>query len=186
MTDALRIGDVARSAGVNVQTLRYYERRGLVVPGFRRHSGQREYEASDVNRVRVIKTAQRLGFTLTEIQELFDLSAHRRGTGELRSRARAKIVEIEARIERLEAMRAELADVVDADCDSLFECSCGLGSALPYADLGGIGPVVASVSARPAGMIRRPPPPSPARGVRRPSSGAGAEPRRPGRGTPST
>ena len=81
MTDGLRIGDVARSAGVNVQTLRY-ERRGLVLPEFRRHSGQREYDDSAVGRVRAIKAAQQLGFTLTEIQELFDLSAHRRGTDE--------------------------------------------------------------------------------------------------------
>jgi DNA-binding transcriptional MerR regulator len=68
MTDGLRIGDVARSAGVNVQTLRYYERRGLVVPVLRRHSGQREYDRADVDRVRVIRAAQRLGFTLSEIQ----------------------------------------------------------------------------------------------------------------------
>ena len=70
MTDGLRIGDVARSAGVNVQTLRYYERRGLVVAAFRRHSGQREYDAADVKRVKVIKSAQRLGFSLAEIQEM--------------------------------------------------------------------------------------------------------------------
>ncbi len=127
MTDGLRIGEVARSAGVNVQTLRYYERRGLVVAGFRRHSGQREYDASDVNRVKVIKAAQRLGFTLAEIAELFDLSAHRRGTGELRARASAKIDEIDARIAQLESMRTGLSEVIAADCDSLTDCSCGLG-----------------------------------------------------------
>ena len=136
MTDGLRIGDVARSAGVNVQTLRYYERRGLVVAGFRRHSGQREYAAADVSRVRIIKAAQRLGFTLAEIQELFDLSAHKRTTGELRTRARAKVAEIDARIARLEAMRANLSTVIAAEGESLTDCSCGLATSLPVAELG--------------------------------------------------
>ena len=135
MTDGLRIGDVARSAGVNVQTLRYYERRGLVVAGYRRHSGQREFDDADVQKVKVIKSAQRLGFTLAEIQELFDLSAHRRGTGELHERARAKIGEIDERIARLQAMRADLVAVVEAECDSLTDCSCGLGCPLPFVEL---------------------------------------------------
>jgi len=135
MTDGLRIGDVARSAGVNVQTLRYYERRGLVVAGFRRHSGQREYDEADVSRVRIIKAAQRLGFTLAEIQEMFDLSAHRRATGELRARATAKVAEIDGRIARLQAMRADLEAVIAAECDSLTDCSCGLGCPLPFVEL---------------------------------------------------
>lgn len=131
LRDSLRIGEVARSAGVNVQTLRYYERRGLVVAGFRRHSGQREYDATDVARVRTIKSAQRLGFTLAEIHELFDLSEHRRGTGELRAMAQAKINEIDARIADLRAVRKRLMDVLSAECDSLVDCSCGLGCPLP-------------------------------------------------------
>ena len=135
MTDGLRIGDVARSAGVNVQTLRYYERRGLVVAGFRRHSGQREYDEADVRRVRVIKAAQRLGFTLSEIQEMFDLSAHRRGTKDLQALARAKVAEIDGRIATLQAMRADLSVVIEAECDSLSDCSCGLGCPLPFVEL---------------------------------------------------
>lgn len=135
MTDALRIGDVARSAGVSVQTLRYYERRGLVVAGFRRHSGQREYEPADIARVRTIKSAQRLGFTLDEIHELFDLSEHRRGTGELQARAATKVAEIDARILDLQSMRSRLLEVIDAECDSLVDCSCGLGCPLPTTEL---------------------------------------------------
>jgi DNA-binding transcriptional MerR regulator len=135
VTDGLRIGEVARSAGVNIQTLRYYERRGLVVPPFRRHSGQREYDEEDIRRVRIIKAAQRLGFTLAEIQEMFDLSAHRRATGELHARAQAKVVEIDARIAQLQAMRADLTALVDAECDSLTDCSCGLGCPLPFVEL---------------------------------------------------
>lgn len=135
MTDGLRIGDVARSAGVNVQTLRYYERRGLVVPPFRRHSGQREYDEADVRRVRVIKAAQRLGFTLSEIQEMFDLSAHRRGTTDLHALATAKVAEIDERIATLQAMRSDLSVVIEAECDSLTDCSCGLGCPLPFVEL---------------------------------------------------
>lgn len=133
MTDGLRIGDVARSAGVNVQTLRYYERRGLVVAAMRRHTGQRQYIAADIDRVRLIKAAQRLGFTLEEIGEMLDLSAHRRGTGELRARAAAKIDEIDGRIAQLAAMRSALTDVMAANCDSLTDCSCGLACPLPLA-----------------------------------------------------
>jgi DNA-binding transcriptional MerR regulator len=134
VSDGLRIGDVARGAGVNVQTLRYYERRGLVAPAYR-HSGQRAYDRSDIGRVRIIKAAQRLGFTLSEIQELFDLSAHRRATGELQARATAKIAEIDARIARLEAMRTNLQKVEVAECDSLFACSCGLAVPLGFPEL---------------------------------------------------
>ena len=58
---------------------------------------------------------------------MFDLSVHRRATGELHARAQAKVVEIDARIASLQAMRADLKAVVDAECDSLTDCSCGLG-----------------------------------------------------------
>jgi DNA-binding transcriptional MerR regulator len=136
MTRSLRIGEVAGEAGVNIQTLRYYERRGLVVAPFRRHSGQREYPQAAVDRVRVIKTAQRLGFTLAEIEELFDLAAHRRGTGEIRQRAAAKIREIDDRIGRLRAMKAELRELLATECDSLTECSCGLGYTSPFESIG--------------------------------------------------
>ena len=136
MTRTLRIGEVAGEAGVNIQTLRYYERRGLVVAPFRRHSGQREYPEAAVARVRVIKTAQRLGFTLAEIEELFDLAAHRRGTGEIRARAAAKIREIDDRIDRLSAMKAELRELLETECDSLTGCSCGLGYMAPFERIG--------------------------------------------------
>jgi DNA-binding transcriptional MerR regulator len=135
MKEGLRIGDVSRSAGVNTQTLRYYERRGLVIADSRRHSGQRVYAPSAVSRVRIIKAAQRLGFTLSEIQELFDLSAHRRGTGELRARAVAKIDEIDERIHQLRTMRAGLEELIAAECDSLTDCSCGLARPVPFEEL---------------------------------------------------
>ena len=127
----LRTGELATRAGVNVQTLRYYERRGLLAAPARRPSGQRQYPEEAVDLLRTIKAAQRLGFTLAEIEELLDLSEHRRGTGELRRRAQAKVAEIDARIDQLAQMRQALVAVLAADCDSLTDCSCGLGRPLP-------------------------------------------------------
>jgi DNA-binding transcriptional MerR regulator len=127
----LRTGELAKRAGVNVQTLRYYERRGLLAAPTRRPSGQREYSEDAVRLLRTIKATQRLGFTLTEIEELLDLSAHRRGTGELRRRAQAKVAEIDAKIEQLRQVRQVLEAAVAVEGDSLTDCSCGLGSPLP-------------------------------------------------------
>jgi DNA-binding transcriptional MerR regulator len=135
----LRTGELAEQAGVNVQTLRYYERRGLLAAPARRPSGQREYGQDAVRLLHTIKAVQRLGFTLAEIEELLDLSEHRRGTGELHRRAQAKVAEIDAKIDRLTRMRQALMAVLDADCDSLTDCSCGLGCPLPELELAGPG-----------------------------------------------
>lgn len=66
---------------------------------------------------------------------MFDLSAHKRATAELRARATAKVAEIDGRIARLQAMRRDLSDVIAAECDSLTNCSCGLASPLPFVEL---------------------------------------------------
>jgi DNA-binding transcriptional MerR regulator len=135
----LRTGELAERAGVNVQTLRYYERRGLLAAPTRRPSGQREYGEEAVRLLRTIKAVQRLGFTLAEIEELLDLSEHRRGTRELRRRAEAKVAEIDAKIGQLQQVRQALVAVLDAECDSLTDCSCGLGCPLPVLEVTGPG-----------------------------------------------
>ena len=135
----LRTGELAERAGVNVQTLRYYERRGLLAAPTRRPSGQREYSEDAVGLLRTIKAVQRLGFTLPEIEELLDLSEHRRGTGELHQRAQAKVAEIDAKIGQLQQMRQTLVAVLAAECDSLTDCSCGLGCPLPVLEITGPG-----------------------------------------------
>jgi DNA-binding transcriptional MerR regulator len=135
----LRTGELAERAGVNIQTLRYYERRGLLAAPARRPSGQREYPQDAVRLLRTIKAAQRLGFTLAEIEELLDLSEHRRGTGELHRRAHAKVAEIDAKIDQLTRMRQALLEVVTAECDSLTDCSCGQGCPLPVLAITGPG-----------------------------------------------
>jgi DNA-binding transcriptional MerR regulator len=130
----LRTGELAERAGVKVQTLRSYERRDLLAAPARRPSGQREYSEDTVGLLRTIKAAQRLGFTLAEIEELLDLSEHRRGPGELHRRALAKVTEIDARIDQLAQMREALVAVMAAECNSLTDCSCGLGGPLPELD----------------------------------------------------
>ena len=93
----MRMGEVARQAGVNIQTLRYYERRGLLPEPERGTSGYRAYDPDTVRLVRFIKRAQELGFTLREIDDLIELrQSPRRGT-EVRAVAFAKVEDIERR-----------------------------------------------------------------------------------------
>jgi DNA-binding transcriptional MerR regulator len=123
----LRTGQLAQRAGVNIQTLRYYERRRLLPPAVRSSSGQRSYPAATVDLVLCIKGAQRLGFTLDEIDELLTLAAHRKNTEELRRRASLKIAEIDTRIANLREIRRNLEDSLATRCDGDERCSCGLG-----------------------------------------------------------
>ena len=111
----LTIGGAARRAGVNIQTLRYYERRRLLPAPKRTASNYRVYSDDTVRRVRFIKRAQELGFTLTEIKELLSLRASPRSRCEdVRKRSKAKITDIDEKIRTLEAMRRALSKLVRA------------------------------------------------------------------------
>ncbi|MFI5909111.1 MerR family transcriptional regulator [Dactylosporangium sp. NPDC051541] len=118
----LRSGEVAERAGVNIQTLRYYERRGLLADPLRSPGGHRLYPPDTVALLTAIKAAQRLGFTLDEVADL--LSRHRRTGGGLQLRAADKLAEIDRRIADLTDVRDTLARVVVAGCDSLTNCTC--------------------------------------------------------------
>ncbi|HTJ38547.1 MAG TPA: MerR family transcriptional regulator [Dactylosporangium sp.] len=119
----LRTGEVAERAGVNIQTLRYYERRGLLAEPLRTPGGHRLYPPDTVTLLTAIKAAQRLGFTLDEVADL--LSAGRRRTqAGLHARATDKLAEIDRRIADLTTVRETLARVVAARCDSLTDCTC--------------------------------------------------------------
>ena len=107
--ESLAIGELARRAGVNVQTVRYYERRGLLDEPTRRESGYRVYDASVLQRLRFIRRAQELGFTLGEIGELLALRMEPRTTaGVVKERAEQKIAEIDGRIHDLKRIRDAL------------------------------------------------------------------------------
>jgi redox-sensitive transcriptional activator SoxR len=125
----MRVGEVAERAGVNVETLRYYERRGLLPAPERTPSGHRRYDDETVQFVRAIKEAQAVGFTLAEIAEyLRDARRSRSPSEALRVRMAAKIDQIDARVAALRRMREELARVVGCACTSLDNCTCGAGS----------------------------------------------------------
>ncbi|MET8763106.1 MerR family transcriptional regulator [Lentzea sp. NPDC004782] len=131
----LRAGEVATAAGVNRQTLRYYERVGLLAEPDRTLGGHRMYPAETVTVIRVIKAAQRLGFSLDEVADLLDLGGHRHGKPGLRARATAKLSEVEARIADLEVIRDTLKAAVAAGCDDLVACSRVPACPLPFAGL---------------------------------------------------
>jgi len=109
----LTIGQLAKEVGVNIETVRYYERLQLLTPTARKPSGYRLYSDDVVRRLRFIKNAQALGFTLTEIAGLLNLrvdSAAR--CGDVQRRAQAKLAKVEAKLKDLEAMAGALRDLI--------------------------------------------------------------------------
>lgn len=112
------IGELAKQAGVNIETVRYYERRGLLVAPPRTGGGYRQYEPEAVGRLRFIKRAQRLGFTLHEVEELLALRVrHERTCGAVGRKTRDKIALVQAKIRELQAIERSLA-VLAAACGS--------------------------------------------------------------------
>jgi len=111
--EGLRVGEIASRAGVNLQTVHFYERQGLLPRPPRTLSNYRAYPTETVKRVRFVKRAQELGFTLKEIKELLSLRAVPRSRcGDVRKRAEAKVRDIEAKIRALQAMRRGLGKLV--------------------------------------------------------------------------
>jgi Cu(I)-responsive transcriptional regulator len=128
------ITQTAREAGVNTQTLRYYERRGLLPKPPRRGSGYREYPADAVRIVRFIKRAQELGFSLDEIEELVRLRGVRRGERHrVRVIAERKMDDIDRKIAQLQSMRAALDQLVGS-CQHGGPAECPIIEALNSPD----------------------------------------------------
>ncbi len=126
MMNGLTIGEVAKQAEVNIDTLRYYERRGLVAKPPRTVSGYRAYPEQTVQRVRFVKRAQELGFSLKEIKELLALRTKPGAkSATVRERASAKLIDIDEKIRSLRAMRKALAKLVDScsGCGPVETCS---------------------------------------------------------------
>lgn len=106
---SLTIGTLANEAGINLETVRYYEREGLLPKAPRSPSGYRLFPADSARRLRFIRRAQELGFSLKEIQDLLALRASTHNTSaEVRKRARAKIEDIEGKIRSLESISKSL------------------------------------------------------------------------------
>jgi len=125
--ERLTVGELAKRSEVNSQTIRYYERQGLLPKPPRLGSGYRAFPMESVERVRFIKQAQELGFSLNEIKELLALQVNPLSTGaDVRKLAQAKVSEIAAKIKTLNSMKKALTHLTSA-CngnDSASECQC--------------------------------------------------------------
>lgn len=117
----LSIGQLAQRAGVGVETVRFYEREGLLEEPSRKPSGYRQYDDAVIDRLRFIKRAKELGFTLKEVKELLSLRLEPTSRcADVKSKAEVKIADIESKIRTLQRMKKALVKVTK-------ECS-GIGT----------------------------------------------------------
>lgn len=116
MSSTMTIGRVAEAAGVNVETVRFYQRQGLIDEPSRPSGGVRRYGVEFVSRLRFIKRAKQLGFSLAEVKRLLVLEDPQ-SCGKARSLAAEKLALVEVRIADLERMRGVLKELV-ARCDA--------------------------------------------------------------------
>jgi MerR family copper efflux transcriptional regulator len=123
--DNLSISQLATRGGVNVQTIRYYERQGLLAPTSRTEAAYRIFSAESVRRIRFIKRAQELGFSLKEIKDLLSLRIDAHTTqADIRKRTQVKIADVEQKILHLQAIHASLLRMAEdcPGCGSLKDC----------------------------------------------------------------
>jgi MerR family transcriptional regulator, copper efflux regulator len=119
----LTIGKVARAAGVGIETVRFYERSGLLEPPPRTAAGYRQYPPEAVDRLGFIRRAQRLGFTLTEVAELLALHEGPVLCEDVKVRAAAKVAAIDEKVAALLAVKTELLALIQR-CDVVCTTSC--------------------------------------------------------------
>jgi len=131
--DPIGIGTLAKRAGVGIDTVRYYERAGLLAPQARLASGYRRYGELELSRLRFIRRAQALGFTLKEVRQLLTLSAQR-DVAKIRRSAQAKLADVEKRIAALDKVREGLATLITACPGHGRAADCPILQALGGAD----------------------------------------------------
>ncbi len=133
----LTIGQVARRAGFGIETVRFYERNGLIDEPPRRASRYRQYPESVISRLQFIKRAKQLGFSLREIKELLALKVDPTTTcSDIRDRAEAKIADIEGKLRSLERMKEVLTGLT-ASCGGVGPASeCPILEALELEERG--------------------------------------------------
>ena len=128
-TPAFTIGTLAQRAGVNIETVRFYQRKGLLPQPPRPQGGVRRYRAGDVARIRFIKSAQRLGFSLDEVKQLLALDDGS-ACGAARARAQKKLTDVRAKLADLKRIERVLRKLI-ADCErARGTVSCPLIAAL--------------------------------------------------------
>lgn len=121
---AMNIGEVAKRSGIGIETIRFYEREGLLLKPERRPSGYRQYDEATVERLNYIRRAKELGFTLAEVKELLELSAAHSICEHIRQRAEKKITDIDGKIRNLQQMKRSLGKIVQRclEKNSTEEC----------------------------------------------------------------
>lgn len=113
----IRIGDLAKQSGLGVETLRFYEQRGLIEPAGRRSSGYRIYNPQTLHRLHFIQKAKAIGFSLEEIKQLLELNQHvNQSCHGVREQVTTKLASVESRIQDLLALRQSLHSLLQA-CD---------------------------------------------------------------------
>jgi MerR family copper efflux transcriptional regulator len=111
----MKIGELAQRAQVNIDTVRYYERQGLLPEPVRRASGYRDYSSDDVRRLRFVRRAKALGFTLVEIRDLLELSGHRDDDmAGMKATASEKLADVEEKLAELTRIRDALQSLVES------------------------------------------------------------------------
>jgi Hg(II)-responsive transcriptional regulator len=111
----MKIGELAQKAEVNIDTVRYYERQGLLPEPQRLRSGYRQYQLGDVSRLRFVRRAKALGFTLQEIRDLLELSSHReKDMAGMKTTAIEKLADVEEKLTELTRIRDGLKMLVDS------------------------------------------------------------------------
>lgn len=116
----MTIGVLAQKAGIPVSTLRFYEKKGLLLPQSRTPAGYRRYVEQDVVRARFVKRAQELGFTLREIEALLSLlGSADKPQEELKVQGRKKLEEIDQRLADLSRMRQAMVSLLSEECPNL-------------------------------------------------------------------
>ena len=131
-SEKLTIGVLAEAAEVNVETIRFYQRKGLMQEPDRPLGGIRRYGDADLARVRFIKSAQRLGFSLDEIADLLQLEDGSHCT-EAREQAECKLADVRTRLADLQRIEAALHGLVERCCAASGQVRCPLISALQAA-----------------------------------------------------
>jgi len=126
-----KVGEVARKAGVNKETLRYYEKRKLITKPDRRRSGYRIFTQHHIDQVKFIKRAQELGFTLSEIKELLELRTDENTTcSEVKTEAEEKYRDVAEKIKDLQRIKATLIELIDSCSGSGPKGECPILDAL--------------------------------------------------------
>lgn len=129
MSEKMTISRLAGMVGVNIETIRFYQRRGLIVEPARPYTGYRTYEQSDASRLRFIKRAQALGFTLDEIAGLLRLEGSQ-SCVDTRSLAVRKLAMVKAKLADLRAMETALSDLIGRCDDGTASGNCPIIHAL--------------------------------------------------------